>query len=72
MQSVLTIENTGETKRVSAELEKFRNETVGQNQALISGSIKIAQKMLTAAEISALRNGTREILQALPPPDEAG
>ena len=72
MQHVLTIENTRAAKRVSSEIEAFRNETVEQNRALISGSVKIAQQALTAAEIYALRGGAQEVLRALPAPDIGG
>ncbi len=72
MHHVLTIENTNITKRVGAEIEKFRNETVEQNRALISGSVKIAQKALTAAEIVAIRNGAQDVIEMLPAPANAG
>lgn len=72
MQQTLLIEHTAMTKRVGAEIEKFRNETVEQNRALMSGTVKVAQVALTAAEIRAIRNGAADVLELLPAPEIAG
>ncbi len=72
MQQSLLMENTAVTRRVGAEVEKLRNETVEQNRALMSGAVKIAQHALTAAEIKAIRNGATDVLEMLPAPDNAG
>lgn len=71
MHHILTIEGTKITQKVGSEIEAFRNETVEQNRALISGSVKIAQQALTAAEIRAIRNGATDVLQQLPAPKGA-
>lgn len=71
MHHVLTIQGTKTTQAVGSEIEAFRNETVEQNRALISGSVKIAQQALNAAEILAIRNGAVQVLETLPPPEGA-
>src|SRR3989304_6540336 len=43
MQHKLTIEGNARLVQIAAETNAFRNETIQQNQALLSGTVKIAQ-----------------------------
>lgn len=49
MMTILLMENSKNTFRVGSAIESFRNETVEQQRALLSGTIKIAEKVINGA-----------------------
>lgn len=49
MSVILQMENSKNLFRVGSAIESFRNETVDQHKALLSGTVKIAEKVIEGA-----------------------
>jgi len=61
-QTQLLMEGNLFTAGVQAAVESFRNETVRQTAQMLGGSVKIAERMLTAAERQGNGNVQRSLL----------